>query len=195
MDTRSKTNAEFRTEVNEALAHHDTNFDVLNNNFSRVSEALQGVMTELQALRIAQSNSAPEKEINSFATGETFLSRPSIATTSNLDRNHMHLKLNFPTYGGDDPMGWIFKAEQYFEFKNIESHQQNQLASFHLEGVVLHRFGPTDYDDPSKALLLLKQTTSVNAYQKAFERLSHKVDDLPENFLVGCFMTRLKDEI
>jgi hypothetical protein len=36
---------------------------------------------------------------------------------------------------------------------------------------------------------------TVNAYQEAFEKLSHKVDDLPENFLVGCFIAGLKDEI
>lgn len=35
----------------------------------------------------------------------------------------------------------------------------------------------------------------MNAYQEAFEKLSHKVDDLPENFLVGCFIAGLKDEI
>ena len=93
-----------------------------------------------------------------------------------------------------------------------------QLASFHLENValqwyrwytkfrgplgwdeftkaVLHRFGPTDYDDPSEALSRLKQTTSVTAYQESFEKLSHKVDHLPEKFLVGNFISGLKDEI
>jgi hypothetical protein len=27
------------------------------------------------------------------------------------------------TSEGEDPTGWIFKAEQYFEFKNIDSSQ------------------------------------------------------------------------
>jgi hypothetical protein len=127
--------------------------------------------------------------------------------------------LNFPIYRGDeDPTGWIFKAEQYFEFKGIELTQQVQLASFHLEKlalqwyrwftrdrgpmnwaeftkVILKRFGPTDYDDPSEALSRLKQTTSVIAYQEVFERLSHKVDGLPENFLIGSFIAGLKDDI
>ena len=133
--------------------------------------------------------------------------------------HHSSLKLNFPTYNGlDDPTGWIFKAEQYIEFKQIEPQQQVQLASFHLDKIalqwyrwytknkgplrwneftkaVLHRFGPTDYDDPSEALSRLRQTTTVNAYQEAFENLSHKVDDLPENFLIGSFIAGLKDEI
>jgi len=56
-------------------------------------------------------------------------------------------------------------------------------------------FGPTDYKDPSKALTRLKQNTTVAACQEAFERLSHQVDGLPENFLIGCFIAALQDEI
>lgn len=115
-------------------------------------------------------------------------------------------------------MGWIYKAEQYFEFQNIPAEQQVQLASFHLEGIalqwhrwltkfrgplmwsefskaVIRRFGPTDYENPSEALARLKQTTTVAAYQEAFEKLSDQVDDLPENFLIGSFIAGLSDEI
>jgi len=177
-------------------------------------------MVELQAMRLAHSNRTLDKDVNPFAAGENSHDRPSASNTSNFDRNHTHLKLNFPTYAreGKDPTGWIFKAEQYFEFQNIEAPQRVQLASFHLSNValqwfrwytknrvqlrwnefvkaLLHRFGPTDYEDPSEALSRLKQTTTVNAYQEAFEKLSHKVDDLPETFLVGCFIAGLKDEI
>jgi hypothetical protein len=35
----------------------------------------------------------------------------------------------------------------------------------------------------------------VATYQKAFERLSHQVDGLPENFLIGRFIAGLQDEI
>ncbi|KAL5787156.1 hypothetical protein ACOSP7_004105 [Xanthoceras sorbifolium] len=200
METRAKTNQEFRHEVHEILASHETRFDQ--------------ILTELQALRMQQTRPSTEnrttieKEINPFSIGEAIHSEPSAFAHSNFDRNHIHLKLNFPTYGGDDPVRWIFKAEQYFDFKGIDSQQQVQLASFHLEGVALlwyrwytkfwgpmswneftkaifHQFGPTDYDDPSEALSRLKQTTTVNAYQEAFEKLSHRVDNLPENFLVG----------
>ncbi|KAL5789485.1 hypothetical protein ACOSQ2_004373 [Xanthoceras sorbifolium] len=195
METRVKTNQEFRHEVHEILASHETRFDQ--------------ILTKLQALRMQQTRpstenrTTTEKEINLFSIGEAIHSEPSASAHSNLDRNHTHLKLNFPTYGGDDPAGWIFKAEQYFDFKGIDSQQHVQLASFHLEGVTLlcyrwytkfwgpmswneftkaifHQFGPTNYDDPSEALSRLKQTTTVNAYQEAFEKL---------------FIAGLKDEI
>jgi hypothetical protein len=171
-------------------------------------------------MRIAQSNRTLDREVNPFAAGDNSHDRPFTSNTSNFDRNHTNLKLNFPTYAGEgeDPTGWIFKAEQYFEFQNIDAPQRVQLASFHLSNValhwyrwytknrgqlrwnefvkaLLHRFGQTDYEDPSKALSRLKQTTTVNAYQEAFEKLSHKVDDLPEKILVGCSIAGLKDEI
>jgi uncharacterized protein YdcH (DUF465 family) len=113
MDTRGKTNAEFRAEITEALGRHDANFDELNQNFNRVNDALQGVMAELQAMRIAQTHHSSEREVNPFAGGSSSHDRSSSSHTSTFDRNHSNLKLNFPTYAGEgeDPTGWIFKAE------------------------------------------------------------------------------------
>ena len=171
-------------------------------------------------MRIAQSNRTLDREVNLFAARDNSHDKPSTSTTSNLDQNHTNLKFNFPTYAGEgeDSTRWIFKVEQYFEFKNLNAPQQVQLASFHLSNVMLqwyrwytknrgqlhcnefvkallHHFGPTNYEDLSEALSRLKQTTAINAYQEAFEKFSHKMDDLLEKFLVGCFITRLKDEI
>jgi len=96
--------------------------------------------------------------------------------------------------------------------------QRVQLASFHLDGLalqwhrwltkykgtltwleftaaLLQRFGPTEYKDPSEALTRCRQVTTVAAYQEAFEGLSHRVDGLPEPFLVGCFIAGLRDDI
>ena len=47
MDTRGKTNVEFRNEVNETLVRHEASFDQLN-------AALQTILTELQAIRTTQ---------------------------------------------------------------------------------------------------------------------------------------------
>ena len=203
MDTRGKTNAEFHNDVNEILARHDTSFD-------QVNAVLQEVLTELQALRASHNQNTSPREDSSHP----HTSRSNIIS----DHPHQHLKLSFPKFNGDDPTGWIYKAEQYFDFKKITLEEQVHLASFHLDGIALQwhrwltkfrgpltwaiftkavqlRFGPTNYEDPSKALTRLKQTTSVAAYQEAFEKLSHRVDGLPENFLIGCFIAGLRDEI
>ncbi|EEF39867.1 conserved hypothetical protein [Ricinus communis] len=61
--------------------------------------------------------------------------------------------------------------------------------------VILPYNGIDDYEDPSEALTRLRQTSTVAAYQKAFEKLYHQIDGLPEGFLVGCFIAGLRDEI
>ncbi|KAL5818258.1 hypothetical protein ACOSQ3_022156 [Xanthoceras sorbifolium] len=168
MGTRNQTNAEFRNEVYEILGRHESSID-------QVYGTLQTMLTELQSLRTSQNHSQPLPDINPFAPTE-----PS-----------QHI--NPPS------ARWIFIAKQYFEFKEVAAEQQVQLASFHLEGITLQwhrwlakfkalllRFRLTDYKDPSEALIQFKQTTTVSAYEEEFEKLSHRVDELPENFLIRC---------
>nr|GEU31271.1 transposon Ty3-G Gag-Pol polyprotein [Tanacetum cinerariifolium] len=129
-----------------------------------------------------------------------------------------YLKLFFPRFSGEDPQGWIYQAEQYFEFQKVAEGDRIALASFHFDGIALQwhrwytkaqgpitwaeftkvllvRFGPTNYKDPSEALHRLKQSTTTVIYQETFERLSNRVEGLLESFLVGCFICELKDEI
>ena len=64
MDTRGKSNIEFRGEVNEALARHESNFD-------QVHVTLQTVLTELQALHVSRSPRMNPLELNPFAPAES----------------------------------------------------------------------------------------------------------------------------
>lgn len=125
MDTRGKTNAEFRNEVNEALARHEMNFD-------QVNTTLQTVLTEIQALHATRNSHTCPPEVNSLAhEGSSHLPH-AISFAANNHSLPSSLKLQFPKFSGEDPMGWIYKAEQYFEYQNIGADQQVQLASFHL---------------------------------------------------------------
>ena len=210
MDTRNKTSAEFCEEVHEALSRHESNFEQIN-------VGLQSVLTEIQSLKASRIHLITLTEVNSFALGEASHSPNTERPHTTVNHPH-HLKLHFPKFNGEEPSGWIYRAEQYFEFQNISLEQRLQLASFHLEGIALqwHRwfmkfcgphnwneftrafllcFGPTYYDDPSEALTRLQQTSTVEAYQEAFEKLSHRIDGLPETFLVGCFIARLRDDV
>ena len=117
MDTRGKSNAEFRSEVSDALARHEASVE-------QVHAALQAVLTELQALRTSQqtNNSQPintttQPEVNPL-TGEGSSHYPlAVHFNPNTDQTRpSQLKLHFPRFNGDDPTGWIYKAEQYFEF-------------------------------------------------------------------------------
>ncbi|KAA8549572.1 hypothetical protein F0562_001410 [Nyssa sinensis] len=206
-------------EVSDALALQEASVE-------QVQAALQAVLTELQALHTTQqpnnsqtTNTSTQPEVNPFAGEGSSHYPPAVHFSPSIDQTrHSQLKLHFPKFNGDDPTGWIYKAEQYFKFQNIVVAQRVLLASFHLEGIslqwhrwltkfrgpltweeltkaILHRFGPTDYEDPAEALTRLKQTTTVAAYQEAFERLSPRVDGLSETFLIGCLIAGLQDDI
>lgn len=51
-------------------------------------------------------------------------------------------KLELPRFDGIDPKGWMIKADQYFEFINMEESRKVKLAGLHFEGraVVWFRF-------------------------------------------------------
>lgn len=193
METRKISNAEFQQQTQDRLAQHEAIFE-------KILAEMQSLNTSMQAMR-------GQKPEGSGAGGAP-------ATT-----NHKpYLKLSFPRFSGDEPTGWLYQAEQYFEFQHVANEDKVNLASFHLDGIALQwhrwltkskgpmtwgefsraiqaRFGPTDYEDPAEALSRLKQTTTVMTYQEEFERLSHRVDDLPESFLIGCFVGGLKEMI
>ncbi|KAL5819225.1 hypothetical protein ACOSQ4_023067 [Xanthoceras sorbifolium] len=173
-------------------------------------------MTDVQSLRMSHNSNTIDSE-NPFAPAESSHQAQTTVPIYSVpisNRNH-HSKLTFPNFNGEDPTKWIYKAEQFFKFKNITPYQQVQLVSFHLEGIALQwltkfggpltwvefttavylRFEPTDYEDPSNALTRLKQTTTVEACQESFEKLSYRVDNLSKLFLVGFFIDGLCNEI
>jgi len=115
MDTRGKSNAEFRNEVNEVLLRHEPSFD-------QVNTILQVVLTKLQALRTTHNLSSNSLKINPFANEESSRQQPTHSQPANYHQHH-NLKLSFPKFGRDDPIGLIYKAEQYFEFQNIVPNQ------------------------------------------------------------------------
>ncbi|GJZ53419.1 transposon ty3-G gag-pol polyprotein [Tanacetum coccineum] len=197
MDTRKKTTEQFQQETQETLAK-----------FTAMFEKLMGDYQNLQTTvhTIQQKNPGhPSSSGGGPYAGHGNDHKP-------------YLKLHFPRFSGDDPTAWLYQAEKYFDFQKVSDDDQAHLAALHLEGIalqwhrwftklrgpltwaefstaLLRRFGPTDFEDPSEALSRLTQTSTVATYVEAFERLSHRVDGLPEVFLLGCFIGGLKDEI
>ena len=44
-------------------------------------------------------------------------------------------KIEFPTFDGTDPKGWIKKCTRYFGFYRIQDTQKVDLASLYLKGL------------------------------------------------------------
>lgn len=86
----------------------------------------------------------------------------------------------FPKFGdGDEPLGWIYKAEHYFHFFSVEDFKKVKMASFHLDGEPLQwfqwanciriyprwedftqalcqEFGPSEFNDSADSLVKLR---------------------------------------
>lgn len=121
--------------MNEAIAKHEASISQVHNDYEQVQATLQTVLRELQALRVSSAHTPqPSPEVSPVYQEE--------ATSSGNDYHRSQLKLSFPRLDGQDPQGWLYKAEQYFEYKSIPLEQQVPLASFHLEGMALqwHRW-------------------------------------------------------
>lgn len=95
MDTWRKSNAKFRNDVNEALAQHESWFD-------QVPHTLQQVLMELQAMHVSNSPHPLLHVVNSFA--------PRESSNTHSEPYWTQLKLSFPKFEGEDPLGWIFKV-------------------------------------------------------------------------------------
>jgi len=51
-----------------------------------------------------------------------------------------YIKLEVPRFDGHDPMEWIFKIFQFFEYQATPEEERITLASFYLDGPTLSWF-------------------------------------------------------
>ncbi|GAU31589.1 hypothetical protein TSUD_54120 [Trifolium subterraneum] len=128
------------------------------------------------------------------------------------------IKLDIPRFDGSDPLGWIFKITQFFDYHRTPDEQRLRVASFYMEGealtwfrwmhqndqlltwtTFLHaleiRFAPSQYEDLKGALFKLSQTSSVKEYQTQFESLANRIVGLSPSCYLSCFVSGLKPEI
>lgn len=121
---------------------------------------------------------------------------PSVPATTH------KMKLEVPRFDGTEPLRWIFKINQYFEYYGILDNDRLTIASFYMEGRALAwfqymtsnaqftswpaflqalqtRFAPSQYEDPTGALFKLTQKGSVAAYLSEFENLANRIIGLP----------------
>lgn len=129
-------------------------------------------------------------------------------------------KLEFPLFTGVDIEGWLYTMEQVLDFYQIEREQRVRMAAMHLHGSslqwyrwlmrtgrgvppwaelekkLLNLYGGRTVAGYSSELSKLKQEgNTCEQYQGEFMKLSHQVQELPEEFLVGCFIGGLRDAI
>ncbi|VFQ91405.1 unnamed protein product [Cuscuta campestris] len=128
------------------------------------------------------------------------------------------LKLEMPKTDGTDPLGWLFKAHEYFVFYGVTEDARLPVVSLMLEGPALDwfrwrqrnalvsswsdflsqfklRFNPLSYVDYFGLLSKVHQTGSVLEYQQAFKKILVNVTRVAEPNLQSLFHAGLKSHL
>ncbi|KAL5575524.1 hypothetical protein UlMin_017223 [Ulmus minor] len=130
---------------------------------------------------------------------------------SGIDRGRMEhrgKRLELPLFEGDDPFGWVFRADRYFAVNGIAEGEKVYAASVCLEGPALNWFQWVDSQtlfqswrefpqegNPTEQLLGIKQVSSVTDYRARFEKFATSSRGLPESVFRGAFLNGLREEI
>jgi hypothetical protein len=127
-------------------------------------------------------------------------------------------KVELPSFTGDDPAGWISRAEVYFRVQGTLPELKVNLAQLCMEGATIHffnsliseeeelswerlkeallaRYGGCGEGDVYEQLTGLKQSGTVDDYITAFEYLIAQIPRMPDKQFLGYFLHGLKTEI
>ncbi|MCI08505.1 retrotransposon gag protein [Trifolium medium] len=127
-------------------------------------------------------------------------------------------KVELPMFNGEDPAGWISRAEVYFRVQESSPVVKVNLAQLCMEGPTIHffnslindeeeltwerlkdalmeRYGGNGEGDVYEQLTELKQRGSVDDYITDFEYLTAQIPRLPDKQFLGYFLHGLKGEI
>ncbi|VFR00018.1 unnamed protein product [Cuscuta campestris] len=128
------------------------------------------------------------------------------------------MRVDAPRFSGDDPTGWIFRVQKYFDYFLTPESERLQLVAmlidhpasewFHyfqannpeaswcefLEAVH-QRFDPDYYENYIGLLSKLTQTSTVMEYQAAFEAILNKVSGVPDATLIAMYVAGLKQPL
>jgi hypothetical protein len=127
------------------------------------------------------------------------------------------LRLEFPTFNGDDPDSWYYRVEQFFDFYDIHKERKFKIIAFYMESkalswfkamrntnslstwdefvlVIKVRFGKGSYVDPMENLSKLKQTGLLEEYKTQFELLANRVLRWNDSHKLSMFSGGLRDD-
>lgn len=127
-------------------------------------------------------------------------------------------KVELPSFNGEDPAGWISRAEVYFRVQGTLPELKVNLAQLCMEGATIHffnsligededlsweklkesllsRYGGHGNGNVYEQLTGLKQKGTVEEYITEVEYLTAQIPKLPDKQFLGYFLQGLKAEI
>ncbi|KAA0051273.1 gypsy/ty3 element polyprotein [Cucumis melo var. makuwa] len=170
------------------------------------SSELTGVSTEKWKIRTEDVADGDEE-------GETSL---SLEREAGQDRIKFK-KLEMPVFNGEDPDGWIYRAEHYFQMHLLNEQEKLKITIVSMEGKGLcwfrwaenrkrfrswkelkermyNHFRNREYGTGCARFLAIKQEGSVGEYLQRFEELSMPLPKMAEDVLDMMDAARLAEE-
>ncbi|XP_028755422.1 uncharacterized protein LOC114714818 [Neltuma alba] len=195
---------------------------------SEFMEEAKGKFARMESLFeiVLQSLDELKRDKNQAGSGSTSMHEPS-ATHEHSANPTVHtfttvtgrqMKLDFPRFDGKDALDWIFRAERFFKYYEIQESQRLIIAAIHFDGEVLpwfqmlersHRvpiwnalvqaieeqFGPSQFDSARGQLFKLTHQGPLEDYNNKFIALSNRTQEIPEAALLDCYLGGLKPEL
>lgn len=119
-----------------------------------------------------------------------------------------------PIFSGDDPDGWLFRAERYFHIHRLTDTEKMTVAVISFEGDALSwyrwetreedfanwydlkirlfvRFRPSQEGSLCARFLAIRQEGTIMEYCRLFEELSAPVKGLSDEVMKGMFVNGL----
>ena len=127
-------------------------------------------------------------------------------------------KLDLPIFDGNNPDGWILRAERFFHFYRLSAEDQLEAAVVALDGdallwyqwehrrhplltweslkkLILRRFRTTATGTLHEQWLAHQQTGTVADYRRRFIELLAPLDGVPEEIAKGQYINGLDEKI
>lgn len=105
---------------------------MLTKDVSDIKEMLKGINVTLERMQNKMTGTHRDEQEGTHH-GETSESNPGVETEVGKYR-----KLELSVFSGEDPLGWLFRVEQYFHVNSIAEHDKLEAAVVCLEGKALN---------------------------------------------------------
>lgn len=207
--------------------HPSTSFSFQNNSHSFITSSQYPStaphMTQMSnvnttASQLHQSHTNFPNHNNQFFTSQHLSPPPSPTGPHNHNLPTMkQMRLEFQTFSGGDPIEWLNKADQYFEFYQIPEERKLSIATMHisdkaadrwymfrhefpntwqgLSDLLMREFSCYNRSEYQAALARMNQTGSVDNYMDEFTKLSRRAPGFSPELLVSFFVGGLREEI
>ncbi|KAA8540064.1 hypothetical protein F0562_026756 [Nyssa sinensis] len=164
----------------ESLASVRETQEIQHQNQETLQQAVEGLTAQLQLVvanvETLVRNQGKQKEDAPYGL-TSHMGNPLFEEHGSIQTRAIHL--DFPKFDGEEPNGWIYRANHFFTYHQTNPHHRVLLASFHME----------------ETLTRVRQTTTVEAYKTQFEVLSNQLKGLAEPYKLSCFLSGLREDI